>query len=191
MHFLQSTEAFELQALKDSILTNGYVPLEQIVVEEYDEDENGQRYLVIEGNRRVAAIKSLLDEFRNAVITIPEDKLATMIALPAFVLGGSEDARASLRQTLMAIRHVAGIREWEPYQQAELIAELYEQEEHQFSRVAQRIGIKAREVGRRCRAIKALKQMENDEEFGEHATPKLYAFFHEAVSIPPIKEWLG
>src|SRR3990172_6866548 len=53
LNLLQSTEEFELQALKDSILTNGYVRLEQIVVEEFDSDDNGKRYLVIEGNRRV------------------------------------------------------------------------------------------------------------------------------------------
>ncbi len=191
MNLLQSMEEFELPALKDSILTNGYVRLEQIVVEEYDQDDNGKRYLVVEGNRRVAAIRLLLDEYQNALITIPNDTLATLKKLPALEIEGSQEERAIFRQTLMAIRHVAGIREWGPYQQAKLIAELYEQEERQFGKVAQRVGIKAQEVGRRYRAIKALKQMEEDEEFGEYAIPKLYALFHEAISAPVVKKWLG
>ena len=91
----------------------------------------------------------------------------------------------------MAIRHIAGITEWGPYQQAKLVKEMYEQEGNKFGRVAQRIGISATEVGRRYRAIKALEQMENDEEFGVYASPKLYAFFHEAMSAPVVREWLG
>lgn len=91
----------------------------------------------------------------------------------------------------MAIRHVAGIREWGPYQQARLVVEMYDNEEHAFGAVAQRIGISAREVARRYRASKALEQMEQDEEFGEYAEPKLYSFFHEAVSQPKVREWLN
>ena len=191
LSLLQSTEKFDLQALKDSILTNGYVPLEQIVVEEYDTDDNGKRYLVVEGNRRVAAIKTLLDEYDHAVVSIPEDKLRSLKELNVSEVTGSQQERDSFKQTLMAIRHVAGTREWGPYQQATLIVELYEQEGNDFGNVAQRIGIKPREVARRYRAIKALKQMEEDEEFGEYATPKLYAFFNEAIAAPKVREWLG
>ena len=191
-YLLESTESFELEALKESIRTNGYVPLEQIVVEKFDKDENKScRYLVIEGNRRVAAVRSLLKESIEGALDIPADKLESIKNLPAIEVIGSKDERKEYRQTLMAIRHIAGIREWGPYQQAKLVAELYDDEEHQFTRVAQRIGISAREVGRRYRASKALQQMEDDEEFGEYATPRLYSFFHEAVSQPKVRQWLG
>src|ERR1051326_3613763 len=33
--------------------------------------------------------------------------------------------------------------------------------------------------------------MEADQEFGEHAAPRLYSFFHEDVSQPKVREWLG
>jgi hypothetical protein len=90
----------------------------------------------------------------------------------------------------MAIRYIAGIKEWGPYQQAKLIVELYEHNQN-FSVVAQEIGITSREVARRYRASKALQQMEEDEEMGEHAGPKLYALFHEAMAQPVVREWLG
>jgi hypothetical protein len=63
IQLLQNTESFELESLKDSIVTNGYVPIEQIVVVKYDEQEGGARYLVVEGNRRVAAVKSLISDY--------------------------------------------------------------------------------------------------------------------------------
>ena len=47
------------------------------------------------------------------------------------------------------------------------------------------------EVNRRYRAYKALEQMENDEEFGDLAVARLYPLFHEAVSLPLVREWLG
>ncbi len=188
---LLSTPEFELQALKDSIATNGFVPLEEIVVEEYDTLDGTKRYLVLEGNRRIAAIKTLLDELESGSISIPEDKVKTFRKFKAIELEGNEDERASFKQVLMAIRHVAGIREWGPYQQAKLVAELYEKGGNQFGIVAQVIGITPREVARRYRAIKALEQMKDDDEYGEYALPKLYAAFHEAVSAPVVKEWLG
>lgn len=191
LSLLQSTQAFELQALKDSIVTNGFVELEQIVVEEYDTSDGRKRYLVVEGNRRIAAIKTLLDELHSGNISIPEDKISTFRKFHVTELEGDKEERAAFKQILMAIRHVAGIREWGPYQQAKLIAELYEKGHHQFGSVAQAIGIKAPEVARRYRAIKALEQMENDDEFGEYAFPKLYAVFQEAISAPVVKDWLG
>src|SRR5687768_15539063 len=65
LNLIQSTPEFELQALKDSIATNGFVPVEQIVVEEFDNNNGRKRYLVVEGNRRVAAVKTLLEEVQS------------------------------------------------------------------------------------------------------------------------------
>lgn len=187
---LQDTESFELSALMDSILSNGFVPLEQIVVEKFDEADGNSRYLVIEGNRRAAAVMTLLADHAQGAVDIPADVLGTLQQLPVIEIIGNEDERKSYQQTLMAIRHIAGIREWGPYQQAKLVAELYEKGGNSFGAVAQQIGISSREVARRYRASKALQQMEEDDEFGEFATPRLYSFFHEAVSQPKVREWL-
>jgi hypothetical protein len=190
LQLLQGTESFELSALKDSILTNGYVPLEQIVVEKFDGEGETARYLVIEGNRRTAAVKTLLQDQKDGAADISETVLASLNLLPVIEISGTDEERKSYQQTLMAIRHIAGIREWGPYQQAKLVVELYEKGDHSFGAVSQQIGISSREVARRYRASKALQQMEDDDEFGEFASPRLYSFFHEAVSQPKVREWL-
>jgi hypothetical protein len=191
LQLLQTTESFDLDALKDSVATNGYVPLEQIVVTLYDNLNGVARYLIIEGNRRVAAVKTLHKEYVAGAVDIEDDKLQTLSELPVIEIIGSEEEQRNYQKTLMAIRHVAGIREWGSYQQARLIVELYENDVNSFSKVAQKIGISSREVARRYRASKALQQMEEDEEFGENAHPKLYTFFHEAMAQPKLREWLG
>lgn len=187
---LQTTESFDLESLKDSIKTNTYVPLERVVVELFDGEGETARYLVVEGNRRVAAVKTLLAEQAAGAADIPEPALNSIAAIPSIQIAGTDDERRAYKQKLMAIRHIAGIKEWGPYQQAKLIVELYEQNEN-FSLVAQEIGITSREVARRYRASKALQQMEDDEEMGEHASPKLYALFHEAMAQPVVRDWLG
>jgi hypothetical protein len=187
---LQTTDSFELESLKDSIKTNTYVPLERVVVELFDGEGDTARYLVVEGNRRVAAVKTLLSEQAAGSADIPPATLESVTAIPSIQITGTDEERLAYKQKLMAIRHIAGIKEWGPYQQAKLIVELYEQHQN-FSLVAQEIGITSREVARRYRASKALQQMEEDEEMGEHASPKLYALFHEAMAQPVVRDWLG
>ncbi len=187
---LQTTDSFDLESLKDSIKTNTYVPLERVVVELFDGVGQTARYLVVEGNRRVAAVKTLLAEEAAGAADIPTATLASITAIPSIQIVGREEERRAYKQKLMAIRHIAGIKEWGPYQQAKLIVELYGQNGN-FGLVAQEIGITSREVARRYRASKALQQMEKDEEMGEHANPKLYALFHEAMAQPLVRDWLG
>lgn len=192
LRFLRDTTAFDLGSLKDSIRTNGYIPVEQIVVIEYTEVSGEyDRYLVIEGNRRAASLKLLLEESSAGAVDLPESIRGSLERIPVIVLKGEEVEIETYQRTLMAIRHVAGIREWGPYQQAKLVVEMFEEEGATLGSVAQKIGISSREVARRYRASKALRQMEDDEEFSEFAEPRLYVFFHEAVSQPKMREWLG
>lgn len=186
---LEDTPAFDLQALKDSIRTNGYIPVEQIVVVPFSQENN--TYLVVEGNRRSAAIKSLLREHNDGSVDLSQKVLSSIQSIEVVKLVGGDDEIETYIRTLMAIRHVAGVREWGPYQQAKLVVELFEEDDATLGSVAQKIGISSREVARRYRASKALAQMEEDEEFSEYAEPRLYSFFHEAVSAPKIRDWLG
>ena len=194
LKLLRETTAFDLTSLKDSIRTNGYIPVEQIVVVPYEADDDhvdSKRYLVIEGNRRAASLKILLDDSNAGAADLTDKVKASIENISIVVLKGDEGEIGTYQRTLMAIRHVAGIREWGPYQQAKLVVEMFEEEGASLGSVAQKIGISSREVARRYRASMALKQMEEDEEFTDSAEPRLYVFFHEAVSQPKVRDWLG
>lgn len=190
LQFLMDTASFDLGALRDSIISNGFVPFEQIVVESYKAGGKESQFLVIEGNRRAAAIRTILQDHAGGALDLRPEVLASVSKISVIEIVGTDAERSKYQKTLMAIRHVAGIREWGPYQQARLVVEMYDNEERAFGPVAQRIGISSREVARRYRASKALEQMEKDEEFSEFAEPKLYSFFHEAVSQPKVRDWL-
>jgi hypothetical protein len=182
LQFLLDNPSFDLEALRESIIANGFVPFEQIVVEAYKPEAKPPQFIVVEGNRRAAAIQTILRDHEGGALDLRPEVLESLKTLSVIEITGTADERSRYQKTLMAIRHVAGIREWGPYQQARLVVEMFDDEEHAFGPVAQRIGISSREVARRYRAPKALEQMEKDEEFSEYAEPKLYLFFHEAVS---------
>ena len=52
---LRDNSEFSLRVLRDSILENGWVPLEQIVIRPFESTPD--LYVIVEGNRRIAAIR--------------------------------------------------------------------------------------------------------------------------------------
>jgi hypothetical protein len=175
--------------LKNSILTNGFLPFERVVVRPYayKAGDDGDYYVVVEGNRRIAALKWIADD-HAAGVTIPSQVVDTLDNIPVIVIDSSSDPSIAL--SLMGVRHVGGIREWGGYQRAKLVAELRDQFGLETPEIAARLGMSAHEVNRRYRAFKSLEQMQRDEEFGDQAIPKMYPLFHEAVAGTVIKDWL-
>ena len=176
-----------IRPLRESIKANGYLEIERIVVTPYDHDEN--KYLVIEGNRRVAALKQIRDEYING-IDISDSVVRVFDAVPCLVAENTgEDT--FFREAIMGIRHVGGIKQWGGFQRAKLIADLYDHHELEPGQIAAKLGLTVQEVNRRYRAYRALQQMQKDEVYSEFATASMYPLFHEAVSLPAVREWLG
>lgn len=172
--------------LKKSILANGFLPVERIVVKAYDNPEVPNTYVVLEGNRRLAALRWIKADHDNGISADPA-LLDILEELPVIVVDSDDD---SIYLSIMGIRHVGGIKEWGGYQSAKLVAELKDEHGLDTAQVSSRLGLSPVEVNRRYRAYRALDQMRNDEEYQDQAGPDLYALFFEAVSSPKVKEWL-
>ena len=177
----------ELRTLKESIETNGYIPVEVLVIKLYKFKKD--LFIVVEGNRRVAAMRWLKKD-QEGGSAVPEDLIEGFKQLPAIILEGGEDEAKNLQHTLMGLRHVSGIKQWGGYQRAKLVVEFVDDFGLPINTAAKQIGMSSHEASRRYRALKALEQMQNDEEFGAFSDPKMYRLFHEAVSIVKVKEWL-
>jgi len=184
-----------LQELKNSILRNGFLPLDRIVVRELEGHPG--KYVVIEGNRRLSALRRLREEIDDDVI--PESDTITKAYLGALhdatdrldvlVYRGAETK--DIAWILQGIRHIGGIRDWLPAQQGKLVADQIDRDGLSLSEAGQRFGLTAQQVGRRYRSYKALEQMRADEEFQAKADNKYYSLFEEAVRQKEVKEWLG
>ncbi|NBW09538.1 MAG: hypothetical protein EBR82_16090 [Caulobacteraceae bacterium] len=185
---LQRLQKEALKELQNSILANGFLPIERIVVTPYTHADG--HYLVIEGNRRVAALKSIKAQ-ADAGIEIPQNVEDVFDAVPCIIPDEDQADFPYFKETLMGIRHVGGIRQWGGYQRAKLIADLRDVHGVEATDVADRLGLSVQEVNRRYRALRALQQMQESEDYGEYATPSMYPLFHEAVSLPAVRSWLG
>lgn len=182
-------EQESLRSLKQSIKTNGFIPVDKLVVRPYHHNEDDRDlYVVIEGNRRLAAVKWLLEDHR-AGATVPELVLQSIESLPVLVAEESMQDEV-FRASLMGIRHVGGISEWGGYQRAKLIGEMRDELGLDPQEIGERLGLTTHEVTRRYRAISCLRQMREDEDYGTFVTSGMYKLFHEAVSIPVLRKWL-
>lgn len=178
-----------LAELKNSIISNGFLAVERLVVRLYRKrDEEPDLYLVLEGNRRLAALQWIKED-HEAGASIPENVVAVLDAVPVIVIDSDDDEGTYL--AIMGIRHVGGIRQWGGYQRAKLVADLRDVHQYDTTEVADRLGMSKHEVNRRYRALKALQQMQIDEEYADYASSTMYPLFHEAISLPTVRDWLG
>lgn len=116
-------ETANLKELWDSIAERGYEPFEPLVAM-----EEGGRLVVLEGNRRLAAVKLLLDPdllnkeaARRRIPRLPADKLATCQHLPVILVRSREEAAGYI-----GFKHVNGPARWSSLAKAKFGVDFYE-----------------------------------------------------------------
>ena len=184
--------------LETSILKNGFLEVDKIVVKELN-NLNGQsdlkKYVVIEGNRRTAAFKSLINEFyldeeEKFDDDFPESLQLKYQSINVILVEGTEPEINDYSQRLMGIRHVSGPRQWGGYQSAKLINDMASQG---YKKIGTLLGMRPNEAQRRHEAYLAIQQMKKDSKYRDQASPKLFTLFSEIVgSNKALKiDWLG
>ena len=130
-------------------------------------EENGE-VVVVEGNRRLTALKLLTEpESRSLVEDDEWERLSAEVKLPKM---GIPVVRAESRDAVAPIigyRHIAGIQEWDPYPKAQFITQLIDTEKKSFSEVADLVGENEAEVRRLYRNYGVVEQAQN---LGEDTT---------------------
>lgn len=185
------------QALMLSIGQKGYFPGEPLLVVK----EKTGRYTVIEGNRRLAAVKLL-----NKQILPPERRkksIATILAeavvtppteLPCLIY---KTRKEILRY--LGYRHITGIKEWDSLSKAkylsQLRAEFYDGKDLQFQlkSLANDIGSKPGYVGQLLTGLAIYLRAENSKFFGLKLEPKdiEFTYITTALGYKKIQDWLG
>ena len=115
---------FDVAELRDTIKNLGFLPMDRIVVRRLKKP-NSDKFLVVEGNRRITALKSLLDLHAAGKESLSDAKLTNITQFQALLL--NEDiSDDKIRWILPGLRHVSGIKEWGPYQKARAVFQLRE-----------------------------------------------------------------
>lgn len=181
---------FDVVELRDTIKTIGFLPMDRIVVRQWrvQHPDGKPRYVVIEGNRRVTALRWLLALHDVGKETFDESQLKNFSELQALLLN-DELAPASAALVLPGLRHVSGIKEWGAYQKAKAVHAL-RKGGLSSQDAAQSLGLSTRAANSAYRCFLALEQMKNDEEYGDHAEPKMYTYFDEVFRRANLRAWL-
>ncbi len=183
-------QSFDVAELRDTVKSIGFLPMDRIVVRKWKGvSQDGRiKYLVIEGNRRVTALKWLVQLHEVGKETFTESQLRNFTDLEALLL---DDAVAGpvVSLILPGLRHVSGVKEWGPYQKAKAVHAL-RKSGLSPQETAQSLGLSTRAANAAYRCFIALENMKADEEFGDYAEPKMYSYFEEVLKRPNVKAWL-
>lgn len=176
--------AEEISDLKQGILTNDFIYIETIIVKPLDENN----YIVIEGNRRTATLKTLYDDYRNGLIDT--EKLNNLIDIfENGILVGLVDESIHDEDILMGMRHITGVKPWKAFSKAKLIVKLKDKRGYDFRDIAEKLTGTASDIKRRYNALKLLENMINND-YDYESVSDLYNLFVEALGKPSFRDWL-
>ncbi len=147
-------DAMDVREIVQSISASGFFPHEALVV-----TKEGGELIVIEGNRRLAAVKVLLSPTLAKangweVPAISEEAREKLKELPA-ILSSREDSWHYL-----GFKHVNGPAKWTSYAKAAYIAQVHRDYKVPLADIANQIGDRHNTVQRLYRGLMVLEQAE-------------------------------
>ena len=183
-----------LEELAQSYLDNGYFQHEPLIVIQIQEQDN---YVVVEGNRRLAALKILhdspeADEVGFIGIDPSAEQLQQLREIPCFLAQDRHQVHSYI-----GFRHIGGLKTWQPEAKARyLLAEVKRLHENNatdpFREIGRRVGSNAQGVRNPYIAIRIL--LHAREEFGlnvSYVQENRFGVWLRCMNSRDIKEYIG
>lgn len=184
---------WSLEELATSFLESGFWPHEAVLCIE-EEVEGRNRLVVVEGNRRIAALQRLRKAYAGdetsrkwveLIANVPRpDDLFTNV--PYIRYGDRADVDAFL-----GFRHVTGIKEWAPPEKAQFIAKLIDGNGLSYREVMRKIGSKTDTVERNYIAYCILSQMEETEDLETQEVENRFSVLFLSLRSRAVQNFLG
>lgn len=175
---------FDVITLANSIATVGFVPVDNIVTAKL----NDSQYCVIEGNRRLTAIKYLLRQHEIGQTTFDDDFIVKLSKLDVLVVDDAENATANVGMIIQGIRNVSGIKEWDAFQKAQFINDMIEKGK-QPGEISKTIGMSVKEINRYYKTYSVMLQFKTDEEYAGKWKPSYFSHFDEVLKKPAMRKF--
>ena len=186
-----------LDELLQSISTNGYLDIEPLVAMGAT---NSDKLTVLEGNRRLAALRLLrepelaskiasAEKLRIAVPNVEDSLCHTLDQVTVYRVATREDARA-----FIGFKHINGPAKWNAYAKARFVAYWHREERVGIERIANALGDRHGTVKRMVSAIYVLEQAIREGLFDieDRYTPKFnFGHLFAALSRSQYREHLG
>lgn len=173
-----------IRDLIDSFRKNGFLPVDQIQVRR---SGDSGKFLVVEGNRRVATLKWFQAQFEAAAIDLGRLDQGIFSRVPVVYYTDEDDAH---HLVLMGLKHISGNKKWPAINQAELIRTLHDTHQMPVVDINQSIGISQQEVLATLQTM-AIIDAYKASEFGEQFESEKYSIFREIIRNRDIRAWLA
>lgn len=177
----------DLDELANSFARNGYFWEEPLVVVP---NQKGM-FVVVEGNRRLAALKLLLNpNLRRKVrpANFPElsrERMAQLANVPTVTYRSRHDVIPYL-----GFRHITGVKKWEPFAKARYVATLVESGA-QISEIEQTVGDSASTVKKLYQQFAIYRQIRDDLDTDIDGIRDAFSLLEVVLGQQPIKTALG
>jgi hypothetical protein len=183
---LQQLQKQGINDLIESMKTSGFWVVDRIVLRPFGTDQ----FVVVEGNRRVAALKTLQLAYTKGRINLHKDIYNEIIKIEALVYHGKNPEIAWIIQ---GFRHTPGIKSWEKYPTARFLAEFEKKSNKDISEISAIFsGMGRAGVTLSLRSYHAFEQSRNDEDYGDRLDPDKFGLFDEIIfKKPTLQAWLG
>lgn len=187
----------ELGELLQSISANGYLDIEPLIVWL---DPVDQKFIVLEGNRRLAAIRlfrepALVDAIAKGErlkIGIPKISKTVEASLAEVSVYRVLDRNAA--RSFIGFKHINGAAKWESYAKAKFAAEWYKSGNVSLEAISKKIGDRHDTIKRMVAAIYVLDQAEREELFSlmdRKITKFNFSHLYTALSRSTYMTYLG
>lgn len=182
MRLLCGDKNQNIQDLIESFKANGYLRVDQILVRELPDSG----FLVVEGNRRVATLKFLQQEYESKGIDLGQLNPEIFSQVPVVLYTDGDEVH---HLTLMALKHISGNKKWGEWNQARLLETLHKDHWLDEEEICRRIGIGKVELRRSLRALSMVDEYQASD-YGDQFNEAMFPIFRHAVRSASLKAWL-
>ena len=182
-----------LDELAVSYLESGFWTHEALLVTQ-EELDGESRLVVVEGNRRLAALKYLYDAVNKKDVPSRWKSLVDGVKVPDILFHQIPYILVDSRQEIEAFlgfRHVTGIKQWNAEEKAQYIARLIDEEEMTYQEVMRKIGSKTPTVRQNYISYRLLLQMEDSlEDFSPKDVRGRFSVMYLALRTQGVQQYL-
>lgn len=165
-----------------SLRQNGWLDVEPIHVRKLDE----RKYLVVEGNRRVATLKHLQARWQDSTEQLGRLDPAIFNKVPCILYDERDDFH---HLVVMGLHHISGKARWPAVNQARLMKRLRDVFKKAPDEICASLGVKKREFNLSLRTL-ALADAYRASDYGDQFTTDMFNLFREVLKAPALLTWL-
>ena len=179
--FILGRNQEQVRDLIASIKENGWLDIDPILVQA----PNKGRYIVIEGNRRVATLKHLQRRHEEESIDLGKLDPALFSRMPVVI----HDVDERQNMVMMGLHHITGKRRWPAVNRAMAMKDLLRHFNGDSDAVCRALGITKREFNLSIQTLALVEKYKNSD-YGDQFQSDQYNVFREVLARPTMREWL-